>query len=181
MWVQDNVRTGAFAVRKVAGEVNPADPFTKHLPSRDEIHQLAALFGCECREGRAASAPLLRPHDVDRQKDGHLSDNDPPPSFTLAEAHIHDLSVLPHMHSEGDIEKMFPKIEAAPETASSRDWIPEDEDPAVGPARARRVLRDEHENPVRRERERGNRPKREHLIMPQYMSLPDCMRRGRLP
>ena len=28
LWVQDKVRTGAFAVRKVAGEVNPADLFT---------------------------------------------------------------------------------------------------------------------------------------------------------
>ena len=47
-WVQDKVRTGAIAVRKVAGEVNPADLFTKHLPSKDNLHHLTALFGCEC-------------------------------------------------------------------------------------------------------------------------------------
>ena len=117
------------------------------------------MFGCDCREGRAASAPLLRPHGVDGQKDGHLSDDDPPPSFTLADAQIHDLSVLPDMHSECDIEKMFPKIEAAPETANSRDLIPDDEDPAVGPARARGVLRDEYRNTTaERESEKGNRP-----------------------
>ena len=30
--------TGAIAVRKVAGDVNPADLLTKHLPSKDKIH-----------------------------------------------------------------------------------------------------------------------------------------------
>ena len=35
LWVQEKVRTGAIAVRKGAGEVNPADLFTKHLPSKD--------------------------------------------------------------------------------------------------------------------------------------------------
>ena len=33
LWVQEKVRTGAIAVRKVAGEVNPADLFTKYLLS----------------------------------------------------------------------------------------------------------------------------------------------------
>ena len=51
LWVLDKGRTGAFAVRKVTGEVNPADLFSKHLPSREKIHQLTALFGCEYREG----------------------------------------------------------------------------------------------------------------------------------
>ena len=102
---------------------------------------MAALFEWECREGRAASAPLLRPHGVDGQKDVHLSGDDPLPSFTIAEAQIHDLSVLLHMHSERDIGKMFPKIEALPETANSRDWIPEDEDPAVSPSQGPRGLK----------------------------------------
>ena len=50
LWVQDKVSTGTFAVRKLAGEVNPADLFTKHVPSQENIHQLTALFGCEYRE-----------------------------------------------------------------------------------------------------------------------------------
>jgi hypothetical protein len=45
LWVQEKVRVGAIAVRKVRGDVNPADLFTKHLPSTDKIHQLTALFG----------------------------------------------------------------------------------------------------------------------------------------
>ena len=36
LWVQDKVSTGAFAVRKVAGEVNPAARLTKPWPSRDK-------------------------------------------------------------------------------------------------------------------------------------------------
>ena len=40
LWVQEKVRTGAIEVRKVWGEVNPADLFTKHLPSREKVHQL---------------------------------------------------------------------------------------------------------------------------------------------
>ena len=47
LWVQEKVRTGAIQVRKVRGDVNPADIFTKHLPSKDKVHQLVKLFGCE--------------------------------------------------------------------------------------------------------------------------------------
>ena len=147
------MRTGALSVRKVAGEVNPADLFTKHLPSRHTIHQLTALFGCECREGRPATAPLLRPHGSDRQQDGHLSEIDPLPSFALAEAQIHDRNVLPHLHGEDEIHRMFPKIEAAPETGNSRDWIPTGDDPAGGHG-PRGVLRTERRNTAEKEKER---------------------------
>ena len=61
LWVQGKVRTGAIQVRKVRGDVNPADLFTKHLPSSIKIAQLVKLFGCEHREGRSTAAPLLRP------------------------------------------------------------------------------------------------------------------------
>ena len=33
LWLQEKVRTKAIMVKKVKGEVNPADLFTKHLPS----------------------------------------------------------------------------------------------------------------------------------------------------
>ena len=60
LWVQERVRTGAIELRKVHGEVNPADLFTKHLASKDRIEQLVRLFNCEYRDGRADSAPRLR-------------------------------------------------------------------------------------------------------------------------
>ena len=61
LWVQEKVRAGEIKVLKFRGEVNPADLFTKHLGSRDNVHQLVKLFGCEYRSGRSAAAPRLRP------------------------------------------------------------------------------------------------------------------------
>ena len=111
-------------MRKVRGEVNPADIFTKHLPSREKVHQLMGLFGCEYREGRAKAAPLLRPHDVDGREGGH-PDVDPLPTFAMtAEGEIHDLTRLPHMHSEAEKTRFFPLIESAPEVGNTRDWVP---------------------------------------------------------
>ena len=43
LWVLEKFRVGATAVRKVRGDVNPANLSTKHLPSKDEIHQLTSL------------------------------------------------------------------------------------------------------------------------------------------
>ena len=34
LWLQQRVRDNSFELRKVRGEVNPADLFTKHLPNR---------------------------------------------------------------------------------------------------------------------------------------------------
>ena len=52
LWVQEKVRIGAIQVSKVRGDVSPADIFMKHLPSKDKVHQLVNLFGCEYRAGR---------------------------------------------------------------------------------------------------------------------------------
>ena len=56
LWVQEKIGQGAIAVRKVRGDVNPTDLFTKHLPSKDKINPLIVFFGCEYRSGRAAGA-----------------------------------------------------------------------------------------------------------------------------
>ena len=126
LWVQEKVRTGAITVKKVRGEVNPADLFTKHLPSREKVHQLLGLFGCEYREGRSAAAPLLRPMDVDGRQGDHSTGDDPLPTFVAEiEAGMHDISRLPHMHSELEIEKLFPTITAADEPENLDDWLPD--------------------------------------------------------
>ena len=124
LWVQEKVRTKAIIVRKVRGDVNPADLFTKHLPSKDKIHQLTKLFGCEYRSGRAESAPLLRPKVVGGRQDGHPSNDAAAPVHALAEPEVHDVCRLPHMHTVEEIERHFPKIDAAPERQSSADWHP---------------------------------------------------------
>ena len=131
LWLQEKVRTKAIAVRKVRGEVNPADLFTKHLPSREKIHQLIGLFGCEYRDGRAASAPLLRPLEDDGQQGGHLADNDPLPTFAAHTDDIpHDETRLPHLYSAVDIDRLFPTIEAAPEIPNTNDYNARHDDDA---------------------------------------------------
>ena len=60
LWVQQAVRSGAIELRKVRGDINPADLFTKHLSSRERVTNLTELFGCEFREGRPERAPQLR-------------------------------------------------------------------------------------------------------------------------
>ena len=51
-------------MRKIAGEVNPADLYTKHLESKAKIQQLVGQFAGEFQGGRAASAPQLRADPV---------------------------------------------------------------------------------------------------------------------
>ena len=110
-------------MKKVRGEVTPADLFTKHLPRKDKVHQLLGLFGCEYRSGRAASAPLLRPDGSDGRQGGQPTKDDPLPTFSL-EGELHDESMLPHLYSSDEIERMFPQIQAAPVQPNAEDWIP---------------------------------------------------------
>jgi hypothetical protein len=137
LWVQEKVRTGAIQVRKVRGDVNPADLFTKHLPSRDKIHQLVKLFGCEYRSGRSSAAPLLRPKEPAKGEGGQPAAGHLPtfiaaaPTFTMANGEIddqepHDLNVLPHLHSRAEMDRLFPTIDAPPKGENIDDWEPED-------------------------------------------------------
>jgi hypothetical protein len=59
-WIQQKVRNKAIELRKIRGEMNPADLFTKHLPGEEKVKSLIALLECEFRGGRAAGAPKLR-------------------------------------------------------------------------------------------------------------------------
>ena len=60
LWVQQAVRSRRIDLRKIAGEENPADLFTKHLVSREKVGLLVKLLGCRYMTGRAASAPAIR-------------------------------------------------------------------------------------------------------------------------
>ena len=90
---------------KVKGEENPADLFTKHLPSKDKVHQLVRLFGCEYRDGRASAAPLLRPME---QLD----------SVNV----VDDASVLPHLKPHDTIEQLYPRM-VAPDDLGDSDFV----------------------------------------------------------
>ena len=97
LWLQEKVRTGAIEVRKVKGEENPADLFTKHLPSQDKVHTLVRLFGCECRDGRASSAPLLR--RMEEQQENSIGTR----------------QLLPHQKSQAEIYELYPRMIAPAE------------------------------------------------------------------
>ena len=75
LWIQQHVREKRIELRKVKGEVNPADLFTKHLLSRETIDNLMKIFGCEYRDGRLDNAPLLR-------RDDHNLESPPPTTTT---------------------------------------------------------------------------------------------------
>ena len=66
IWVHTHVVYSASSpswtvgFRKVAGEVNLADLFTKHSLSKLRVEQFVELHGCRFFAGRAASAPLAR-------------------------------------------------------------------------------------------------------------------------
>ena len=60
LWVQQAVRCKKIDLRKVDGEVNPADVFTKHSLTRERLMKLVELFECEFLGGRAESAPMMR-------------------------------------------------------------------------------------------------------------------------
>ncbi len=82
LWVQQAVRSRRIDLRKIAGEENPADLFTKHLVSREKVNQLVRLLGCRYTEGRADSAPQTRRGNSDRVTMGgtelqHLEEGNP--------------------------------------------------------------------------------------------------------
>ena len=100
LWLQQRLRQRDLEIRKIAGESNPADLYTKHLESKEKIEQLLGLFGAEFREGRPKSAPQLKRE----QLSANLCED-------IAEALIHDTSVLPHMMTDEDIDMHFPAAE----------------------------------------------------------------------
>ena len=44
LWLQHALRANWFSLRKISGEVNPADLFTKHALSSDRLCRLVKLF-----------------------------------------------------------------------------------------------------------------------------------------
>ena len=67
LWIQSAVRSGRISVRKVKGEDNVADLFTKALGSRERINYLMYLLGCSFEDGRAKGAPLMRRERLDKE------------------------------------------------------------------------------------------------------------------
>ena len=128
LWIQQRVRDKTVELRKVRGDSNPADIFTKHLIGPEKAGGLLALFGCSFRDGRAASAPALRTgvgHEsrallsVEQQKpylklcmhDGRRFPSQDYEGEVVPDAYEHGLDVLPH--EMPDLEERFPRALAA--------------------------------------------------------------------
>ena len=58
LWVQDKLRSNAFTLTKISGDVNPADCLTKHL-DRSTLERHMARLSLSVDWGRAASAPTV--------------------------------------------------------------------------------------------------------------------------
>ncbi len=136
LWVQQRVREGSLELRKVRGEANPADLFTKHLTSEDRVKMLLELFSCRFVGGRAAEAPELRREEGQggagllacdmvyalsgdqMEQDGYvypvaMTENADGEVERVPEAYLHDARQLPHV-IPGDLDALFPKAHAAP-------------------------------------------------------------------
>ena len=109
LWIQHAVRAGKIDLRKVAGEVNPADLFTKHSLSRDRLMSLVKLFRCHFRGGRAEAAPDLRVEVSDRATMAN--------TMSVGE-HV---PTMPHTeHTPEVLDDLYPRIEA-PEAVDDQD------------------------------------------------------------
>jgi len=105
LWVQQAVRSGRIDLRKVLGEENPADLFTKHSLTRDRLMKLTALFDCRFASGRAAGAPQTRTSTA--------------PRVTMAEAMAVDEVVaspsMPHVSlNRTDLDRLYPSVMVPP-------------------------------------------------------------------
>ena len=135
LWIQQKVRRKDIELRKIRGEMNPADLFTKHLPGEDKVKSLVKLLSCEFRGGRAATAPKLRNEGAGPTQELLAAENEyfiqhEEKTFLAVEyegefvveayAHTHDL--LPHLHR--DMESLFPRAVAKEEEKEGEDATP---------------------------------------------------------
>jgi len=106
-------------LRKVRGEVNPADVFTKHSLTRDRLRQLVQLFDCYFKDGRAESAPQLRRTATSKVKISEADVGD-----TVCDANLWHVGILglredgpgplcfPHStFSKGRLDQLYPPLD----------------------------------------------------------------------
>jgi hypothetical protein len=102
LWIQQAVRCGRVDLRKVKGEVNPADLLTKHLLSRERMGELVELVGCKYRGGRSEAAPQTRTTTLGKA--------------TLADAGLNQArceETMPHLAFSGrDLDDRYPSLRA---------------------------------------------------------------------
>jgi hypothetical protein len=99
LWVQQAVRCKRLTLRKVLGDENPADVFTKHIVGSEKLGALMRLYDCKYMSGRAESAPQLRTEQRGKSE--------------LRDAEEGELNMLmPHAFTGRDLENRYPKATA---------------------------------------------------------------------
>ena len=119
LWIQQAVRTGRIDLRKVLGEANPADLFTKHSLTREKLMSLTEIFRCQFQGGRAASAPQRREGVGDKVQ--------------MKEANMvkEDDMILPHLtFSPEELDRRYPPL-VAPDAVDTEDLTKDDEDELI--------------------------------------------------
>jgi len=114
LWVQQAVRCKRLILRKVAGEENPADVFTKHIVGAGKLGQLMQLFDLKFSSGRAATAPQLR---KEQRGNTELKDAESRELENEDELNI----LLPHQLEEETLNQRHPKAEAIDDGFSEFD------------------------------------------------------------
>ena len=105
LWIQQRILHGELEVRKIAGEENPADLYTKHRVSTAKIEQLVNLFGGQFRDGRAEAAPHFKQDPTTAgMVEALISDS------TAQSGYGPDMSMLPHLMPTDEIDKFFPVV-----------------------------------------------------------------------
>ena len=108
LWVQQAVRSKKIDLRKVDGEVNPADLFTKHSLTRERMMSLTRLFDCEFRGGRPESAPQVRITDGTKATLAELWAVDD------SEEKIPTVPIMPHrIFSQEILDRLYPPLAVA--------------------------------------------------------------------
>ena len=128
LWVQQAVRSGRVDLRKVLGEENPADIFTKHLSSRERVQKLVALLGCRYTSGRAESAPQRRVFGGEQKvriaEANVVTEGDAEPSGSAYNP------VMPHMlyPDRSEMDRRHPRLEAADDIEGNAEALRDLED-----------------------------------------------------
>ncbi len=160
LWIQQAARTGRITIRKVKGEFNPSDLFTKHLGTHDKVVQLVELFGCYYRDGRSAAAPELKTSRMTRDTLGTMVDRGAKPMEELdliladdvgraeflghLEAPDPEHDGLPHQLEASQMDKFYPKMRVLDEKPEDvlEDLAFPDPIELWGLAESQRIVRD---------------------------------------
>ena len=122
LWVQQAVRSGKIDLRKIRGEQNPADLFTKHLTSRERLSALVRIAGGVYRSGRSDSAPQTRSTKLGKA--------------TMAEAHTMEVAdgleeppIMPHLYGTDRMNAEHPPLTAPPDVDGDQERLMDQCDP----------------------------------------------------